>query len=49
VLAYKAKPARSKDDIDLAAALPRLDDQQRGWLRDTVIRLYPDHRWVERL
>jgi hypothetical protein len=49
VLAYKAKLARSKDDVDLAATLPRFDDQQRNWLRDIVGRLYPDHRWLKSL
>jgi hypothetical protein len=46
VPAYKAKHARPKDEADLAAALPRLDDRQRGWLRDTVARLHPEHRWL---
>ena len=46
VLAYKAKLGRPKDDGDLAAALPRLDDDQRRWLRETVARLHPDHRWL---
>jgi hypothetical protein len=48
VLAYKAKLARPKDDADLEATLPRLDDRQRRWLRDTVARLYPDHHWLTR-
>ena len=46
VLAYKAKHARPKDDADLAAVLPRLDDRQRGWLRDTVAQIHPGHRWL---
>ena len=46
VLAYKARLGRPKDDDDLAAALPRLDVRQRRWLRDTVARLHPDHRWL---
>ena len=45
-LAYKAKLARPKDEDDLAAALPRLDDRQRRWLRDTVARLHPEHHWL---
>jgi hypothetical protein len=48
-LAYKAQLDRPKDDDDLAAAWPRFDDRQRGWLRDTIARLYPDHRWLARL
>ncbi|HYJ69964.1 MAG TPA: hypothetical protein VEX15_20105 [Nocardioidaceae bacterium] len=46
-LAYKAKLARPKDDADLAATVPLLDDRQRTWLRDLVHRLYPDHRWLD--
>ena len=45
-LAYKAKLTRPKDEADLAAALPRIDDDQRRWLRETVARLHPDHRWL---
>jgi hypothetical protein len=45
-LAYKAKLARPKDDLDLAAALPLMDERQRSWLRDTVARLHPDHPWL---
>ena len=45
-LAYKAKHTRPKDDADLAATLPLLDDGQRDWLRDTIARLHPGHRWL---
>jgi hypothetical protein len=48
-LAYKAKLARPKDDADLAAALPLMDERQRDWLRETVSRLHSDHRWLDRL
>jgi hypothetical protein len=48
-LAYKAKLTRPKDDADLAATLPLLDGSRRAWLRDTVARLHPGHRWLDRL
>jgi len=48
-LAFKAALARPKDDADLEAALPRLDAAAVGWLTDTVARLHPGHRWLERL
>jgi Aminoglycoside-2''-adenylyltransferase len=48
-LAYKAKHDRPKDDADLDATWPKLDDRQRVWLRDTIARLHPDHRWLARL
>ena len=47
-LAYKAKLHRPKDDADLAAALPLLDDRRRTWFYDTVARLHPDHPWLRR-
>ncbi len=48
-LAWKAKLARSKDDADLAATLPRLDPAARDWLRDTVRRQHPEHHWLSQL
>jgi hypothetical protein len=48
-LAYKAALHRPKDDADLAAVLPLLDHPRRGWLRDTVARLYPGHDWLTRI
>jgi hypothetical protein len=48
-LAFKAKAARDKDDADFTAALPLLDDDAIGWLSTTIARLYPKHRWLDRL
>lgn len=45
-LLYKAALHRPKDDGDLAAVWPRLDEAARTWLRDSVARLYPDHPWT---
>ncbi|MGH3386643.1 MAG: GNAT family N-acetyltransferase [Nocardioidaceae bacterium] len=49
VLAYKAKLTRPKDDDDFAATWPLLDERARGWLRDVLTRLYPDHPWHHRM
>ncbi len=46
VLAYKAELLRPKDDADFAATWPRLGAEARGWLRETIGRLYPDHPWA---
>jgi aminoglycoside-2''-adenylyltransferase len=46
VLLFKAKHARPKDDADLAAALPALDDERRTWLRDALELVHPTHRWL---
>ena len=48
-LLFKAKQARPKDDVDLAATWPLLSADKRRWLRDAVRRLYPGHPWSERL
>lgn len=48
-LAFKARLRRAKDDRDLDAALPRLDDQARAWLAAYVRKAHPDHPWIPRL
>ncbi len=48
-LAYKAKLSRPKDDEDLSAALPLLDDRRRTWLREMIAHLHPGHPWVGRI
>ena len=49
VLFMKARFARPKDDRDLAAILPRLEEPARVWLRDAIALVHPDHRWLEAL
>ena len=41
-LLYKSKAMRPKDEADLRAVLPRLDDGARAWLREA---LGPPHPW----
>ncbi|TDD50208.1 hypothetical protein E1263_31205 [Kribbella antibiotica] len=48
-LAYKAKLARPKDELDFAAALPLLSAEQRVWLADMIDHLHPGHPWPARL
>jgi hypothetical protein len=48
-LLFKAKHARSKDEGDFAAALPRLDHEERRWLRDALELVHPGHRWLGEL
>jgi hypothetical protein len=48
-LLFKAKHARSKDEGDFAAALPRLDGEERRWLRDALELVHPGHRWLGEL
>ena len=49
VLAHKARWRQQKDDEDFDAAWPMLDRHARGWLRDNVTRMYPDHPWLDRM
>lgn len=49
VLLFKAKHAREKDDADLAAALPGLSPERRGWLADALQLVHPGHRWLGQL
>jgi len=44
-LSFKAKLHRPKDDQDLAAALPLLDEDARAYLADFLARKEPDHPW----
>ncbi len=49
VLVMKARLARPKDDVDLAATLPLLDDGPRHLLRDFLSRMHPGHPWLDRV
>ncbi|MBA3233936.1 MAG: hypothetical protein H0T17_08325 [Propionibacteriales bacterium] len=44
-LSFKAKLHRPKDNQDLAAALPLLNDDARAYLADFLARHEPDHPW----
>jgi hypothetical protein len=46
VLAYKAKLARPKDDVDLDAPGRCWTATSGAWLLGTVERLHPGHRWL---
>lgn len=45
-LMFKSAQLREKDQLDAAAALPRLDGRARRWLLETVARMDPDHPWA---
>jgi hypothetical protein len=49
VLLFKAKAVRAKDQLDFAAALPRLDASTRSRLRRWLEQLHPSHAWIARL
>lgn len=49
VLLYKAKQPRERDEADLAATLPALNDAQRSWLANAVALAHPDSPWASLL
>jgi hypothetical protein len=46
-LLFKAKHTRPRDDGDLQAVLPALEDEARAWLAEWLQRIHPGHRWIE--
>ena len=49
ILLFKAKHQRPKDDADFKQAAPKLNNADRTWLRDALIRFHPDHDWIKQL
>jgi hypothetical protein len=49
VLFAKAKHARAKDEADLAATLPTLDESARRWLIRAMALAHPGHPWLARV
>lgn len=49
VLLFKAREGRPENDVDFAAVVEFLDDEQRAWLRAGVAGRMPDHPWLSRL
>lgn len=48
-LLYKSKAPRERDEADLTAALPRLDEAGRRWLARALAVGDENHPWLERL
>lgn len=48
-LFMKHRLLREKDRADAATLLPRLDRQQRHWLRNAVAQVRADHPWLQTL
>jgi hypothetical protein len=47
VLLFKAKHAHEqKNEVDLAATLPRLEPERLRWLRDALSIVHPGHAWL---
>jgi hypothetical protein len=48
VLLYKAANPQLKDENDLAAVQPALDDRQSEWLNSALELVHPGHPWLQR-
>jgi hypothetical protein len=48
-LLYKANYLSPKNEADFDLCLPKLDADQRRWLRDALRLAYPGHPWTSRL
>ncbi|HEX3326195.1 MAG TPA: hypothetical protein VHV50_04290 [Actinomycetota bacterium] len=46
VLLFKAKAHRPQDEADLSSVLPRLSQDERGWLAGALHKEQPDHPWL---
>lgn len=49
VLLFKAKHARTRDELDFAAAASRLSNAQRQWLSGALELSAPEHPWLKAL
>jgi len=45
-LLYKAKHARPEDERDFEAVAPRLTEDTRHWLRQSLLDTLPSHPWI---
>lgn len=46
ILLFKAKYRRPKDEMDFEHALPKLEQQERAWLKACLSAVHPDHEWA---
>lgn len=49
VLLYKSTHISEKDEYDFKTLLPRLGEEQKVWLRESLIAASPGHHWIEKL
>jgi hypothetical protein len=48
-LLFKTKETRPKDEADFAGVLPLLTPAKRVWLRQSLLRVHPEHPWIAAL
>jgi len=48
-LRYKSKGMREKDVADFHTIRAHLSEGERGWLRDALERVSPQHPWISEL
>jgi hypothetical protein len=44
-LLYKARATRAQDQADFDHVVPQMDRDARAWLRESLIRVDPEHVW----
>jgi hypothetical protein len=49
VLLYKSKYDSTENDHDFNVIVRVLAPEKKGWLRDTLVKLYGQHKWVKYL
>ena len=45
-LLYKARATRAQDQADFDHVVPHLDRDARTWLRESLMRMNPEHAWI---
>jgi hypothetical protein len=48
-LLYKARAVRPQDQMDFDRVVPHLAQDERGWLRQSLMRSDPEHVWIAML
>lgn len=46
VLLYKSKHPRAEDEHDFMFGVPQLEEEQRGWLKDSIAICEAEHHWL---
>jgi hypothetical protein len=48
-LLYKARATRPEDQADFEQVVPHLTQDAQTWLRESLLRIDPEHVWISRL
>lgn len=48
-LLYKARAMRPEDQADFEQVVPQLTQDAQTWLRESLLRIAPEHEWISKL